>query len=161
MITDFKHEGTKYLFLAAFFCFIGLFTLIGPAVVCLFPATEVTSTISSALASTSTVEDGDSQIVVAWRSPIGVRSLIRNSFFCAYDTIWNRTKRFIARVFVLPVLFLFPAVFVEYLHYKYILPRHNFLNMMQLSSCFKLNVLCYMLHSRLSEQFYDKKAPQF
>lgn len=52
-------------------------------------------------------------------------------------------KRFIARVFVLPVPFLFPAVFVEYLHYNYILPRHNFLNIMQLSSCFKLNVLCY------------------
>lgn len=82
-------------------------------------------------------------LVVAWQSPIGVRSLIANSFFCAYDTIWNRTKRFIARVFVLPVLFLFPAVFVEYLHYNYILPRHNFLNIMQLSSCFKLNVLCY------------------
>ena len=143
MITDFKRERTKYLFLAAVLCFIGLFTLIGPAVVCLFPATEVTSTISSALASTSTVEDGDTQIVVAWQSPIGVRSLIANSFFCAYDTIWNRTKRFIARVFVLPVLFLFPAVFVEYLHYNYILPRHNFLNIMQLSSCFKLNVLCY------------------
>lgn len=143
MITDCKRERTKYLFLAAVLCFIGLSSLIGPAVVCLFPATEVASTISSALASTSTVEDGDSQIVVAWQSPIGVRSLIGNSFFCAYDIIWNRTKRFIARVFVLPVLFLFPAVFVEYLHYNYILPRHNFLNIMQLSLCFKLNVLCY------------------
>ena len=98
MITDFKVQPpTTFLLWAAFSCYIYLFTYIGSAIVCLFPATDVTSTISSTLASASTVKDKESQIIVAWQSLIGFRSLIGNCFYCEDDTMWNRPKRFIMR----------------------------------------------------------------
>ena len=144
MITNFKvPPPTTFLLYAAVSCYIFMFTYIGPAIVCLFPATEVTSTVSSALASASTVKDKESQIIVAWQSPIGFRSLIGNCFFRADDTTWNRIKRFIMRVLILPVPFFLPAIFVEYLHHIYIWPRHNFFNFGTDFSSFKLNVLCY------------------
>lgn len=142
MITDFKQSPITLLLWAAVSSCIYLFIYIGPAIVCLFPATEVTSTISSTLASASTVKDKESQIIVAWQSPIGFRSLIGNCFFRADDTMWNRIKRFIMRVLILPVPFFLPAIFVEYLHHIYIWPRHNSFNFGIFPS-FKLNVLCY------------------
>lgn len=45
------------------------------------------------------------------------------------------------RIFILPVLFFLPALFVEHLQYNNILPRYNFLNISHLFSSVK--VLCY------------------
>jgi len=45
------------------------------------------------------------------------------------------------RIFILPVLFFLPALFVEYLQYNDILPRYNFLHISHLFSSVKL--LCY------------------
>ena len=81
------------------------------------------------------------QIIVDWQSPVGFRSLKGNCFFSSDDMMWNRIKRFIMRIFILPVMFFLPALFVEYLQYNNIFPRYNFLHISHLFSSVK--VLCY------------------
>lgn len=139
-INEFTADGWTQSFLWwAIFCFVAIFSYIAPWVVCLFPATEIPAPEirSSRLFSGSE----DRQIIVNWQSPVGFRSLIGNCFFPSDDMMGNRVKRFIMRIFILPVLFFLPALFVEYLQYNNILPRYNFLNISHLFSSVK--VLCY------------------
>ena len=145
-INEFTADGwTQSLLWWAIFCFVAIFSYIAPWVVCLFPATEVPAPeIRSSISRLFYQEYlgcKDRQIIVNWQSPVGFRSLIGNCFFFSDDMMWNRIKRFIMRIFILPVLFFLPALFVEYLQYNNILPRYNFLNISHLFSSVK--VLCY------------------
>ena len=145
-INEFTADGwTQSLLWWAIFCFVAIFSYIAPGVVCLFPATEVPAPeIRSSISRLFYQEYlgcKDRQIIVNWQSPVGFRSLIGNCFFSSDDMMCNRIKRFIMRIFILPVLFFLPALFVEYLQYNNILPRYNFLNISHLFSSVK--VLCY------------------
>lgn len=133
-INEFTADGwTQSLLWWAIFCFVAIFSYIGPWVVCLFPATEVSYRPNRL--------GEDRLIIVNLQSPVGLRSLIGNFFFSADDMMGNRVKRFIMRIFILPVLFFLPALFVEYLQYNDILPRYNFLHISHLFSSVQL--LCY------------------
>ena len=90
------------------FVFVTLFVYISPTVVCLFAATEDTY-------------EGFRQITVEGPSPVGFRSLIGNYFFSSDCTLWHMVRKFIMRVVILPLPFLVPAVFIEYLLYKNVL----------------------------------------
>ena len=145
-INEFTADGwTQSLLWWAIFCFVAIFSYIAPWVVCLFPATEVPAPEIRSPISRLFYQEylgcQDRQIIVNWQSPVGFRSLIGNCFFSSDDMMWNRIKRFIMRIFILPVLFFLPALFVEYLQYNNILPRYNFLNISHLFSSVK--VLCY------------------
>lgn len=145
-INEFTADGwTQSLLWWAIFCFVAIFSYIAPWVVCLFPATEVPAPEIRSPISRLFYQEylgcQDRQIIVNWQSPVGFRSLIGNCFFFSDDMMWNRIKRFIMRIFILPVLFFLPALFVEYLQYNNILPRYNFLNISHLFSSVK--VLCY------------------
>ena len=138
-ITEFTADGwTQSLLWWAIYSFVAIFSYIGPWVVCLFPATEVSS-ITEDVCQKRIFEDR--QIIVDWQSPVGFRSLIGNCFFSSDDMMWNRIKRFIMRIFILPVMFFLPALFVEYLQYNNIFPRYNFLHISHLFS--SVTVLCY------------------
>ncbi len=84
------------------FLFMTIFPYIGFAVVCLYSATEDT-------------HEGIRKMTVEGPSPVGFRSLIGNYFFSTDHTIWHMARKFIMRVFILPIPFLIPALFVEYL----------------------------------------------
>lgn len=106
-------EGVSSL--SVFFCsllFLALFTCFAPAVVCLYPATEDT-------------HEGIRKITVEGPSPVGFRSLIGNYFFSADHTMWHMARKFIMRVFILPIPVLVPAIFVEYLLYQITLSRQT------------------------------------
>ncbi|KAJ7390661.1 Multidrug resistance-associated protein 1 [Desmophyllum pertusum] len=86
------------------FLFILIFTYFGPAVVCLYSSSEVT-------------REGVRRITVEGASPVSLRSLIGNYFFSMDNTMWHKARKFIIRVVLLPIPFLVPAIFVEYLLY--------------------------------------------
>ncbi|KAL9975779.1 hypothetical protein ACROYT_G012973 [Oculina patagonica] len=87
------------------FVLVFIFTLYSPAIICLFSASEVT-------------RQGVRQIIVEGPSPVGFRRLIGNCFFSTENTFWHRTRKFIMRVILLPILFLVPAMYVEYLLFQ-------------------------------------------
>ncbi len=82
--------------------FMTFFTYFAPTLVCLYSATEVT-------------HEGIRKISLEGASPVGFRSLIGNYFFSTERTMWHR--KFIMRVFILPIPLLVPAIFFEYLLY--------------------------------------------
>ena len=90
------------------FLFVTLFAYIGPTVVCLFVATEDT-------------HEGYRQITVEGPSPVGFRSLIGNYFYSSDSTMWHIARKFITHVVIMPLPFLVPAIFIEYLLYKHVL----------------------------------------
>ena len=106
--------------------FVIAFTYIGPAVVCLYPATE-------------RAQGGICQINV--ESPVGFRSLIGNYFFSAEYTTWHRARKLIMHVVLLPIPFLAPAIFVEYLLYQNLFPDQNILGGGLIFRPFR--ILCY------------------
>ena len=94
------------------FLFMIFFTFFGPVVVCTFSASEVT-------------HQGIRQITVRGPSPVGFRRLIGNYFFSLENTFWHRMRKFIMRVILLPIPFLVPALYVEYLLYQNALPQQT------------------------------------
>ena len=115
--------------------FMGIFTYFGPAIVCLFSATEVT-------------HGGVRQISVEGPSPVGFRSLIGNYFFSTDYTTWHMVRKFIMRVIILPLPFLVPAIFAEYLLYQDALSPQNFLRVTHLFKPFrKLCYACYCIQA--------------
>ncbi len=111
------------------FLFMTIFPYIGLAVVCLFSATEDT-------------HEGIRQINVEGPSPVGFRSLIGNYFFSTDHTMWHMARKFIMRVFILPIPFLVPAIFVEYLLYQTAMsPKTNVNEITHLFQPFRL--VCY------------------
>ncbi len=108
--------------------FVTIFTYFGPAVVCLFSATEVT-------------HEGNRRINLKGASPIGFRSLLGNYFFSTDHTIWHTARKIIMRTVLLPILFLAPAVFVENLLNQNLLPQQNVLRISHLFQPFR--GLCY------------------
>lgn len=95
--------------------FVIAFTYIGPAVVCLYSATEDSC-------------DGICQINVERPSSTEY-------------TIWHRARKFIMRVVLLPIPFLAPAIFVEYFLYQNLLPDQNMLGISLIVPPFR--ILCY------------------
>ena len=87
------------------FVFTLLLTCFSPAIVCLFSSSEVTC-------------HGVCQITVEGPSPVGYRRLIGNCFFSTEKTFCHRMRKFIMRVILLPIPFLVPAMYVEYLLYQ-------------------------------------------
>ncbi len=85
------------------FLFMEFFTYFGPTVVCLFAATEV-------------IHKGVRHINIQGPSPVGFRSLIGNYFFSTDYTMWHVARKFIVRVFILPIPFLVPAIFTDTLY---------------------------------------------
>ena len=111
------------------FVFVTLFVYIGPTVVCLFAATE-------------DAHDGFRQITVEGPSPVGFRSLIGNYFFSTDCAMWHIARKFIMHVVILPLPFLVPAVFVEYLLYKNVLSSQT--NVKERTHLFRpLKMACY------------------
>ena len=95
--------------------FVIAFTFIGPAIVCLYSATEDTC-------------DGICQINVEWPSSTEY-------------TIRHRARKFIVHVALLPIPFLAPAIFVEYFLYQNLLPDQNMLGISLSVPPFR--TLCY------------------
>lgn len=117
-ISEFNHRAQWKDFVLQYviIAFVIAFTYIGPAVVCLFSATQDR-------------RDGICQIKVEGPSPVGFRSLIGNYFFSSEYTLWHRARKFIMDVVLLSIPFLVPAIFVEYLLYQNILPRPKYSRM--------------------------------
>lgn len=80
-------------------------------------------------------------MIVNGPSPVGFRSLTGNYFFSMHYSTWNMTKRFIMRVLILPMPFLLPALFVDYLLTKKVIPRQSSLSEGHVFQPFRL--LCY------------------
>lgn len=134
-IVDFRHEAWQSSLNRALFWFIVLFTYFGPAFIGLFSATEIT-------------HQGIRHIIVNGPSPVGFRSLIGNYFSSMHYSTWNMTKRFIMRVLLLPMPFLLPALFVDYLLTKNVIPKQNSLSEGHVFQPFRLLCYgCYFLHA--------------
>ena len=102
MITEYTQDPFSSLTEIIGFLFMIVFTFFGPAVVCVFCASEVT-------------HQGIRQITVEGPSPVGFRRLIGNYFFSVENTFWHRMRKFIMRVILLPIPFLVPAIYFYYL----------------------------------------------
>ena len=95
----FKRGGWPVNVLAFLNCgFVVVFFYYSPAFLCFFSPTEVT-------------EDGVHQIVLDAASPVSLRSLMGNYFFSKE----HRLRLFVLRAVVLPLPFVGPAIFAEYL----------------------------------------------
>ena len=112
MITEYTQDPFSSLTEIIGFLFMIVFTFFGPAVVCVFCASEVT-------------HQGIRQITVEGPSPVGFRRLIGNYFFSVENSFWHRMRKFIMRVILLPIPFLVPALYVEYLLYQNALPQQT------------------------------------
>lgn len=121
-------QRTEFVLHVLLIMFVTTLTYIAPAIVCLFPATEVT-------------HEGIRQITIEGLSPVAFRSLIGNYFFSKDYTMWHMARKFIMRAVLLPIPFLVPALFVEYLLYQNLLPQQNLLRIAHLSQPFR--ILCY------------------
>ena len=118
------------IFICLSLLFMVIFTYYSPAFLCLFSPTEVT-------------DDGVIRIVLDGASPVSLRNLIGNYFFSKEDTIRRRLRMFILRVFVIPLPFLGPAVFAEYLQQNTSLTL-NILGVSDLSHPFMIvSYVCY------------------
>jgi len=118
-ISEFKYEWKQFFLNVALFLFVAIFSYTGPYIFCLFPATEV-------------IHHEIRHIILDRSNPVGLRSLIGNYFFSMDDTMWHRVRKCIFRVFILPIPFLIPALFVEYLLNTNFLPRQNSLHITSL-----------------------------
>ena len=121
-------QWTEFVLHVLLIAFVTIFTYFGPAVVCLFSATEDT-------------HEGIRQISVEGPSPVSIRSLIGNYFFSTDYTTWHMARKFIMRTVLLPIPFLAPALFVEYLLHQNLLPQQNMLRISYLFQPFR--ILCY------------------
>ena len=73
-----------------------------PAFLCLFSPTEVT-------------EHGVRQIILEGASPVSLRSKMGNYFFPEDDgTIWHKARKFFVRVVIIPLPFLGPVIFADF-----------------------------------------------
>ena len=102
MITEYTQDPFSSLTEIIGFLFMIVFTFFGPAVVCLFSASELT-------------HQGIRQITVEGPSPVGFRRLIGNYFFSVENTFWHRMRKFIMRVILLPIPLFVPAIYFYYL----------------------------------------------
>ena len=129
-ISEFNHSARwkDFVLHCLIIAFVIAFIYIGPAVVCLYSATQDS-------------RDGICQINIQGPSPVGFRSLIGNYFFSTEYTIWHRARTFFMHVVLLPIPFLAPAIFVEYLLYQNLLPTQNMLGISQIVRPFR--ILCY------------------
>ena len=105
MVSEYHDVEDPSMWADIIFLFTLLFTYYSPAIVCLFSASEVT-------------RQGIRQISVEGPSPVGFRRLIGNCFFSLENTFWHRMRKFIMRVILLPIPFLVPAMYVEYLLFQ-------------------------------------------
>lgn len=111
------------------FVFMTIFPYIGLGVICLYSATVDT-------------HERISKITVEGPSPVGLRSLIGNYFFSSDRTMWHMVRKFIMRVFILPLPFLVPAIFVEYLLYQTMLSQQ--ITLKERTHLFQpFRVICY------------------
>ena len=134
-ISEFDHDKTDSSLYRVLFCFIAIFTYFWPAVIGFCYPTEG-------------MHAGVRQIIVNGPSPLGLRSLKGNYFFVTDYTAWNMARRFIMRVLILPIPFLLPALFVEYLLFKSVLPQQNSLHVGHLFDPFKMLCYgCYFVHA--------------
>ncbi|KAL9964370.1 hypothetical protein ACROYT_G028001 [Oculina patagonica] len=101
-ITESVPSFSGWVFCILDLLFMIFFTYFAPTVVCLYSATEDT-------------HEGIRKITVEGPSPVGFRSLIGNYFFSTDHTMWHMARKFIMRVFILPIPFLVPAIFFKYL----------------------------------------------
>ena len=134
--------STQWKILSVLDClvFVTLFVYIGPTVVCLFEATEDT-------------HDGFRQITVEGPSPVGFRSLIGNYFFSTDCTMWHIARKFFMHVVILPLPFLVPATFVEYLLYKNVLSSQT--SVKESTHLFRpLKMACYACYCFKAFFFY-------
>ena len=129
-ISEFNHSARwkDFVLHCLIIAFVIAFIYIGPAVVCLYSATQDS-------------RDGICQISVEGPSPVGFRSLIGNYFFSTEYTIWHRVRKFFMHVVLLPITFLAPAILVEYLLNQNLLPTQNILGISQIVRPFR--ILCY------------------
>jgi len=134
-ISEFKYEWKQFFLNVALFLFVAIFSYTGPYIFCLFPATEV-------------IHHEIRHIILDRSNPVGLRSLIGNYFFSMDDTMWHRVRKCIFRVFILPIPFLIPALFVEYLLSTNFLPRQNSLHITSLYHPSKMICFgCYFLQA--------------
>ena len=139
-------EWEQFLLRGILILFTTVFIYIGPAVVCLFSATEVT-------------HQGVQQIVVNGAGPVSFRSLIGNYFFSTDYTMWHLGRKFIMRVVLLPLPFLAPALFVDYLLYLNLLPQLNVLHVKHLFQPFsKVCYICYCIQAFYLHFLVGKRA---
>ena len=129
-ISEFNHSAQRKDFIlhCLIIAFVNAFVYIGPAVVCLYSATQDT-------------RDGICQVNVEGPSPVGFRSLMGNYFFSTEYTMWHRARKFFMHVFLLPMPFLAPTILVEYLLYQNLLPAQNMLGIRRTVGPFR--ILCY------------------
>lgn len=126
---------------------VAFFSYISPYIVCLFHPSEVT-------------DQGICQIIVDGPSPVGFGSAIGNYFFF-FSTdetgIRYKAREFIMHVFILPIPFVLPALLVEYLLHKHVLPGQNSLTVKPLFRPFvMLGFGCYCIQA-FCASFYRSK----
>ena len=145
-ISQFNHSAQwkDFVLHGLIIAFFTILSYIGPTVICLYSATEDTLR-------------GIRQITVEGPSPVGFRSLIGNYFFSKDNDTWHRARKFIMRVFLLPIPCLVPAIFVEYLLYQNLLPKQNMLRIDHLFQPFRMFCYsCYCVHAFYSHILQGK-----
>ena len=136
-INEVSWAKDRWTIFSALGCFV--FVTLSP-VVCLFAATEDT-------------HEGFRQITVEGPSPVGFRSLIGNYFFSSDCTLWHMVRKFIMRVVILPLPFLVPAVFIEYLLYKNVLSSQ--ISVKERTHLFRpFKMVCYACYCFQAFYFY-------
>ena len=145
-ISEFNHNSRwkDFVLHGLIIAFITIYTYFGPTVICLYSATEY-------------ILSGIRQITVEGPSPVGFRSLIGNSFFSTDNNMWNRARKFIMHVVLLPIPCLAPAIFVEYLLNQNLLPQQNMLRIANLFQPFPMFCYgCYCAHAFFSHILQGK-----
>ncbi len=132
---------------------LSVYNYYSPAYFCLFSPTEV-------------IEDGVPKIVLEGASPASFRSLIGNYFFSQDDTICHRARTFVLRAVVLPLHFLGPAIFLDYLQHKNWFSSFNILGVSHLLQPFM--IVCYLCYfilafniSFFNARFFNEGRPCF
>ena len=117
--------------------FIVVFIHYSLAFLCLFYPTEI-------------LQDDVPYVSLDGASPVSLRSLAGNYFFSRSEGVWHNTKTFFLRVFIIPLPFLFGAIYFKY-------KIDGFLEMLSsLQSFFIESSFCYCIQA-FYISFYMKR----
>ena len=112
-----------------FFVFIAVFMYYSLAFLCLFYPTEI-------------LQDGVPYISLEGASPVSLRSLAGNYFFSGDEGVWHSTKAFFLRVLIIPLPFLFSAIF-----FMYEIGSLGMPSSLQILMFFTASSFCYCIHA--------------
>ena len=109
--------------------FVAVFMYYSLAFLCLFYPTEI-------------LQDGVPYISLEGASPVSLRSLAGNYFFSGDEGVWHSTKAFFLRVLIIPLPFLFSAIF-----FMYEIGSLGMPSSLQILMFFTASSFCYCIHA--------------